>query len=120
MIDLEEFIDYEFLKNDDKTLTVPVSILTGAFKDVIVRFNTVKIIEEADDYARVHFDYQIISSKIPKNELENNSDFKNYLGELLRNIVVNAGSMDEDREDNFEELDTQRRILAENSSVPEE
>lgn len=121
-MDLEEFIDYEFIPSSESDKNVPVKVLTGIYKDVIVRFGTVTISEQENGEALVKFNYQLVEPVAvdQRNALNDDRNFKNFLGELLRCIVVNTGSFDENRTDYIEELDSQRRVLAEDPSIFEE
>lgn len=85
---LTEDIDYKYIfpAKDDKS--VHIKLLTGPFQDTIFKFGKVKV-EEKDDEAYLHFAYDVIESKVSKpKKLEKNEDFKNYIGNLLVEIIT--------------------------------
>jgi hypothetical protein len=101
-----EGIDYCFIypKDDDKT--VNIKFLAGPYKDVIFRYGRVKIEPEGDQaYLRFHFDV-IESPNIKIKKLEKDIDFRNYIGNLLNDLItanLNQVDIDEtDADDNKE------------------
>lgn len=89
-----EDIDYKYIfpAKDDKS--VHIKLLTGPFDGTIFKYGKVKV-EEKDDQAYLHFAYDVIESKVSKpKKLEKNEDFKNYIGELLVEII--RGNMEQE------------------------
>lgn len=89
-----EDIDYKYIfpAKDDKS--VHIKLLNGPFDGTIFKYGKVKV-EEKDDQAYLHFAYDVIESKVSKpKKLEKNEDFKNYIGELLVEII--RGNMEQE------------------------
>jgi len=82
-----EGIDYCFIypKNDDTT--VHIKLIEGPYKDTIFKYGKVKFKEEPDGM-HLLFAYDVLESKVEKpKRLEKDVDFKNYIGDLLVNIM---------------------------------
>jgi len=82
-----EGIDYCFIypKNDKET--VNIKLLEGEYKDTIFKYGKVKF-EEKNDEMHLLFAYDVLESTIDKpRKLEKNEDFKNYIGNLLVELM---------------------------------
>jgi len=82
-----EGIDYCFIypKNDKET--VQVKLLEGDYKDTIFKYGKVKF-EEKNDEMHLLFAYDVLESTVDKpRKLEKNEDFKNYIGNLLVELM---------------------------------
>lgn len=105
---MQEGIDYNYIfpAKDDKS--VHIKILTGDFEGTIFKYGKVKV-EEKDDEGYLHFAYDVIESKVSKpKKLEKNEDFKNYIGNLLVEIIssrVEQEIIDENGTTDIEESD---------------
>ncbi|CAB4133384.1 hypothetical protein UFOVP250_154 [uncultured Caudovirales phage] len=82
-----EGVDYCFIypKSDDQA--VHIKLLDGPFKDVVFQYGKVKI-EEKDGAAYLLFNYFVIESPNVKiKKLEKDNDFKNYIGDMLVEVM---------------------------------
>jgi hypothetical protein len=82
-----EGIDYCFIypKNDKES--VNIKLLDGDYKDTIFKYGKVKF-EEKNDEMHLLFAYDVLESTIDKpRKLEKNEDFKNYIGNLLVELM---------------------------------
>jgi len=82
-----EGIDYCFIypKNDKES--VNIKLLEGEYKDTIFKYGKVKF-EEKNDEMHLLFAYDVLESTIDKpRKLEKNEDFKNYIGNLLVELM---------------------------------
>lgn len=82
-----EGIDYCFIypKNDKET--VQVKLLEGDYKDTIFKYGKVKF-EEKNEQMYLLFAYDVLESKVNKPKiLEKDDKFKNYIGDLLVEIM---------------------------------
>ena len=82
-----EGIDYCFIypKNDKES--VNIKLLEGEYKDIIFKYGKVKF-EEKNDEMHLLFAYDVLESTIDKpRKLEKNEDFKNYIGNLLVELM---------------------------------
>jgi hypothetical protein len=78
-----EGIDYIFVYSEDKTETVRIKILSGEYADVVYKYGGVKF-EEKNDECHLLFNYTVLESpKIKPKQLENNENFKTFIGNLL-------------------------------------
>lgn len=103
-----EGIDYEYIfpEKDDKS--VHVKFLEGPYTDTIFKYGKVKV-EEKDGQGYLLFAYDVLESPIKKpKKLEKDEDFKNYIGNLLVEIMTNNMEqeiVDENRTIDSEESD---------------
>ena len=104
-------IDYEFILSADDDL-VKIKLLTGQFKDVIYTLGKVRFEESNDtDECFLNFQYDVLESSIDKpKKMEKDEKFKNYLGDLLVEIMgsnIEQEVIDETGTDDFKESDLQ-------------
>lgn len=86
---LTENIDYTYIFPAKSDNEVHIKLLTGAFEGTIFKYGKVKF-EEKNDEGYLHFAYDVIECKnVKPKKLEKNEDFKNYIGDLLLNIIAN-------------------------------
>jgi len=103
-----EGIDYCFIYPKDDKETVQVKLLDGNYKDTVFKYGKVKF-EEKNDEMHLLFAYDVLESTVDKpKKLEKNEDFKNYIGNLLvelmsanmeTEIVDETGTSDTDTPD---------------------
>jgi len=103
-----EGLDYCFIYPKDEAETVHIKLLEGRYKDTIFKYGKVKF-EEKDGQMYLLFAYDVIESQVDKpKKLEKDTDFKNYLGDLLVEIMgsnIEQELIDETRTDDFKESD---------------
>ena len=105
-----EGLDYCFIYPKDDTTAVHIRLLDGKYKDTVFKYGKVKFKEE-NDQVYLLFAYDVIESTVdsPK-KLEKDMDFKNYLGDLLVEIMssnVEQEVIDETGTDNIKKPDLQ-------------
>jgi hypothetical protein len=97
-----EGLDYCFIYPKDEAETVHIKLLEGRYKDTIFKYGKVKF-EEKDGQMYLLFAYDVIESQVDKpKKLEKDTDFKNYLGDLLVEIMgsnIEQELIDETRAD---------------------
>ena len=82
-----EGIDYCFIYPKDSETTVHIKFLTGPYKETIFKYGKVKFKEESDGM-HLLFAYDVLESPVMKPaKLEKNDTFKNYIGDLLVEIM---------------------------------
>jgi len=105
---MTEGIDYCFIYPKNDETTVNIKFLTGPYKDTVFKYGKVKIKEEPDG-AHLLFAYDVLESPVDKpKKLEKNSEFKNYIGDLLVEIMTSnmeQDIIDETRADDIKEPD---------------
>lgn len=104
-----EGLDYCFIypKNDDTT--VHIKLIEGPYKDTIFKYGKVKFKEEPDGM-HLLFAYDVLESKVEKpKRLEKDVDFKNYIGDLLVNIM--SSNVEQEIIDETGTDDTQKSSL---------
>ena len=82
-----EGVDYCFIypKHDDQA--VHIKLLDGPYKDVVFQYGRVKF-EEKDEQVYLLFNYFVIESPNVKVKiLEKDNDFKNYIGDMLVEVM---------------------------------
>ena len=103
-----EGVDYCFIypKHDDQT--VHIKLLDGPYKDVVFHYGRVKF-EEKDEQVYLLFNYFVIESPNVKiKKLEKDADFKNYIGDMLVEVMssnIEQEIIDETGTDNITEPD---------------
>ena len=106
-----EGVDYCFIyPKGDETIT-HIKLLNGSYKDVVFKYGKVKITEEVDG-PHLHFAFDVLESPIVKTKkLMDDAKFKNYLGDMLVDLMsdnVDGDIIDETRTDDTEEPDLLR------------
>ena len=84
---MTEGIDYCYIFPKDDQKSIHIRLLEGQYKDTIFKYGKVKF-EEKNEQMYLLFGYDVLESPIdtPK-KLEKNEDFKNYIGDLLVEIM---------------------------------
>lgn len=80
-----EDIDYKYSFPQDDPEHVHIELLTGPYVDVVFKYDKVKFVEENEEMY-LQFSYSVIQYKNFK-DLESDINFKNYIGELLAEIM---------------------------------
>jgi hypothetical protein len=103
-----EGLDYCYIYPKDDTQSVHIRLLEGPYKDTIFKYGKVKF-EEKNDQMYLLFGYDVLESTVGKpKKLEKDVDFKNYLGDLLVEIMgsnIEQEVIDETRADDIKEPD---------------
>ena len=93
-MELIEGTDYCFIYPKDDGEAVHIKFLTGPYKDTVFKYGKVKFKEE-NEQVYLLFAYDVIESTIKKpRKLEKDEDFKNYIGDLL--VELMSGNMEQD------------------------
>jgi len=104
---------YCYIYPKDSNKSVDIKLLEGPYKDTTFRYGKVKF-EEKNEQCYLLFNYDVIQSSVDKpKKLEKNEDFKNYIGNLLVEIMssnIEQDIDDETRADHIEESDLQRGL----------
>jgi hypothetical protein len=86
---MTEGIDYCFIYPKDDSASVHIRLLDGKYKDTVFKYGKVKFKEE-NEQMYLLFAYDVIESVVDKpRKLEKDTDFKNYLGDLLVELMSN-------------------------------
>jgi hypothetical protein len=86
---MTEGVDYCFIYPKDDGTAVHIKLLEGDYKDTIFKYGKVKFKEE-DELMYLHFAYDVLVSKVSKpKKLEKDDKFKNYIGDLLVELMSN-------------------------------
>ena len=84
---MTEGIDYCFIYPKDDKSSVHIKFLDGPYKDTIFKYGKVKFKEE-NEQVYLLFAYDVLESTVKKpSKLEKDDDFKNYIGDLLVEIM---------------------------------
>ena len=82
-----EGLDYCYIYPKDDAKSVHIRLLEGPYKGTIYKYGKVKF-EEIDQQMHLLFGYDVLESTIKKpSKLEKDNDFKNYIGDLLVEIM---------------------------------
>ena len=82
-----EGIDYCFIYPKNDGTSVHIRFLDGPYKDTVFKYGKVKF-EEKGDQVYLLFAYDVLESPVDKpKKLEKDEKFKNYLGDLLVEIM---------------------------------
>ena len=104
-----EGLDYCFIYPKDDKTTVHIKLLEGPYKDTIFKYGKVKF-KEDNELMYLLFAYDVLESTVKKaSKLEKDSDFKNYLGDLL--VEIMSGNIEQDIIDEAGTNDSQESDL---------
>ena len=89
-----EGLDYCFIYPKNDGSAVHIKFLEGPYKDTIFKYGKVKF-EEKNDQVYLLFAYDVIESIVDKpRKLEKDEAFKNYIGDLL--VEIMGSNIDEE------------------------
>jgi len=84
---MTEGIDYCFIYPKNDGTAVHIKFLEGFYKDTVFKYGKVKFKEE-NDQVYLLFAYDVLESTVDKpRKLEKDEKFKNYIGDLLVEIM---------------------------------
>lgn len=111
---LEAGKDFEFIVEDKDINSVHIKVLTGEYTDTIYKYGKVSV-DEKDGNAYLQFNFDVISSPIKK--VDKTEGFRNHIGDILLNIMmdkldIEEGYYDENRTDDTSEPDAERGVLS--------
>ena len=105
-----EGLDYCFIYPKDDKTSVHIKFLEGPYKGTIFKYGKVKF-EEKNDQIYLLFAYDVLESTVGKpRKMEKDPEFKNYLGNLLVEIMsseIEQEVIDETGTDDIKESDLQ-------------
>lgn len=102
---MEEGFDYCFIYPKDDTTNVHVKILEGVYKNTVFKYGKVKF-QEISEEMHLVFAYDVLESPVTKPKtLEKDEDFKNYIGNLL--VEIMSGNLQQDLIDETRTTDTE-------------
>jgi hypothetical protein len=82
-----EGVDYCFIYPKDDASSVHIKFLEGPYKDTMFKYGKVKF-EEKNDLVYLLFGYDVLESPVDKpKKLEKDDTFKNYIGDLLVELM---------------------------------
>ena len=87
MIIGKDYLLRDDLYEEDKTL--PIQLLTGPYKDVILRYTTVSIKEMENDQAKMLFDYDLLEmGDHTETSLRKDVKFIQHIGLVLNTMIL--------------------------------
>lgn len=107
---LEEHVDWTYDIPEDVNENLHIKILSGEFADTVYQYGSVSVEEEKNGDVFLKFIYNVRESPLDKDGLEKSMDFKNFIGDILVNIMtekIEKGLKDETRTNDFEKSDLQ-------------
>ena len=82
-----EGLDYCYIYPKEDGTAVHIKFLDGPYKDTIFKYGKVKF-EEKNDKIYLLFAYDVLESPVSKpSKLEKDDTFKNYIGDLLVEVM---------------------------------
>ena len=89
-----EGIDYCFIYPKEDAQAVHIRFLDGPYKDTVFKYGKVKF-EEKDNLVYLLFAYDVLESTVDKpKKLEKDDKFKNYIGDLL--VEIMSGNIEQE------------------------
>lgn len=80
--------DFKF-RDDLEYDTVPIEILSGPYKGIVLRYTKVSIKEQSGDNAIVKFEYDLIKAdKFNKGKLKTDMMFQEHIGLVLNSMIL--------------------------------
>ena len=105
-----EGLDYCYIYPKDDGSAVHIKLLEGPYKSTVFKYGKVKFKEE-NEQLYLLFAYDVIESTVSKpKKLEKDEAFKNYIGDMLVEIMssnMEQDIIDEAGTDNSQEFDSQ-------------
>ena len=83
---MTEGIDYCFIYPKEDDQAVHIRLLDGPYKDTVYKYGRVGF-EEKNEQMYLQFNFDVIESTIKTKKLEKDLDFRNYIGDLLVEIM---------------------------------
>jgi hypothetical protein len=78
----------DLFRKDVKDDTVPIELITGPYKGVVLRYTVVSI-EEKDDEALLNFGYELSETgDFTETTLRNDKEFVNYISGVLEHLII--------------------------------
>ena len=81
-----EGIDYCFIYPKEDDQAVHIRLLDGPYKDTVYKYGRVGF-EEKNEQMYLQFNFDVIGSTTKTKKLEKDLDFRNYIGDLLVEIM---------------------------------
>jgi hypothetical protein len=88
-----ENVDYVFVFPEGNATETHIKLVEGPYKDTTIKYGRVKFKEESDG-VHLLFAYDVIESTLDAKKLVKDEKFKNYLGDLL--VEIMSGNTDEE------------------------
>jgi hypothetical protein len=93
-MEMTEGVDYCFIYPKDDGSSVHIKLLTGPYQNTVFKYGKVKF-EERHGNVYLLFAYYVLESPVMKpKKLEKDSDFKDYIGPLL--VELMSGNLEQD------------------------
>ena len=84
---MTEGVDYSYTFPENDPKSIHIKLLSGAYAGTVYKYGKVKFKEENEQVYLI-FGYDVIESTVDKpKKLEKDEDFKNYIGNLLTEIM---------------------------------
>jgi hypothetical protein len=103
-----EGLDYCFIYPKDDKSSVHIKFLDGPYKDTVFKYGKVSFKEE-NELVYLQYAFDVLESTVKKpRKLEKDTDFKNYIGDLLveimssnieQDIIDETGTNDSEKSD---------------------
>lgn len=104
-----EGVDYCFIYPKDDGTSVHIRLLTGPYKDTVFKYGKVKF-EEKNNDVYLLFRYDVLESTVMKpSKMEKDEQVKNYLGDLL--VELMSSNLEQDIIDETGTDDTEKSHL---------
>lgn len=104
-----EGVDYCFIYPKDDGTSVHIRLLTGPYKDTVFKYGKVKF-EEKNNDVYLLFRYDVLESTVMKpSKMEKDEQVKNYLGDLL--VELMSSNLEQDIIDETGTYDTEKSHL---------
>lgn len=88
MSDIVEQVDYTFIPSDEDSSLANVKLISGNYDGVVYSYGKVSIEEDEEkDQAFLSFGFNVVDNNGIFG-LEENLEFKNYIGEVLNAIMT--------------------------------
>ena len=88
MSDIREEVDYTFIQSEDDSSLANVKLISGEYEGIVYSYGKVSVEEdEENDTAYLSFAFNIVDPNGFDN-IEENLEFKNYIGEVLTTIMT--------------------------------
>ena len=105
---MTEGIDYCFIYPKEDDQAVHIRLLDGTYKDTVYKYGRVGF-EEKNEQMYLQFNFDVIESTIKTKKLEKDLDFRNYIGDLL--VEIMSSNIEQEIIDETGTIDSQESSL---------
>ena len=87
-------IDFAYAYPESDKGSVHIVLLSGVYKDVVYKYGKIGFKEESNSEVSLHYNFTVIEST--GKDLEEDNNFKHYIGDILVQIITQNMDLPDD------------------------